>query len=208
MKRVSLLFISIVLSVVNSDAQSPLLKITDQYYRSKPFKTEFSSFLSHLLNDPTLSDKVIRKRTDTSLFYFQGTYSAHKPFFFKPATTKVILMEMAVQTDSLSADTIYNYQLLAFAEATEEGKKNIRKEFERIYRKYRSSFSSSSMTENPDKTKMPSTTYNFFDNNYIVAPFALTLAGPGPNNEMCLILTVRMSISNNEAQLPVSLYGF
>lgn len=206
--RAILLLTVIGLMAPDLGAQSPMLKITTQYYRSRPFNTDFSFFLGHLMNDPTLTDKVIEKRTDTSLFFFQGTYSNHSPFFFKPARTKVMLTELAIETDSVKVDTIYNYQLLAFSDGTEAGAKDLRKEFDRIYRKYRSGFASSSRSENADTSRLRAITYNFFDANYIVAPFALTLGGPNEANEMWLVLTVRMSVVNNRARLPVSLYGF
>jgi hypothetical protein len=206
MRRPFLLLLCIIIATF-SFGQAPMLKITGEYFRSEPFNTDFSSFLKHLLNDPTLSDKIIKKRTDSNLFFFQGTYAKHNPYFFKPTKTKVTLTEMAVETDSAQVDTIYNYQLLAFTEATTEGRKSIKKEFDKILKRFKSAFSNTTITENPDSTKMASTTYNFFANAYLVAPFALTIAGPSTSNEMCLILTVRMSVINNRARLPVSLYG-
>jgi hypothetical protein len=105
--------------------QSSVFKITKEYFRSDPFQKEFSSFLKHLLNDPSLTNKVIEKRTDTSLFYFQGTYTSHNPFFFKPERVEVILAESMVELDSLIIDTIYVYQLLAYHSDTMEGKQEL-----------------------------------------------------------------------------------
>jgi hypothetical protein len=206
MKPSFLLLLCIAIAVT-SIGQSPILKVTGEYFRSEPFNTDFSAFLKHLLNDPTLSEKVIEKRTDSSLFFFEGTYSRHNPYFFKPVKTKVILVEMAIETDSAQIDTIYNYQLLSFAEPTDQGKKDIKKEFDKILKRFKSSFSKTTVTENADTSLMASITYNFFHDAYLVAPFALTLAGPFKADEMCLILTVRMSVINNRARLPVSLYG-
>src|SRR5882724_2982668 len=90
--------------------QSPVSKITHSYFRSDPFQNEFSAFLTHLLNDPTLTDKILKKRTDSSLFYFQGTYTTHNPFFFTPTKVQVILKQTPIKLDSLHIDTIYIYE--------------------------------------------------------------------------------------------------
>lgn len=189
-------------------SQSPVYKITQSYYRSDPFETEFSSFLKHLLNDPTLTDKIIEKKTDTSLFYFQGTYTHHNPFFFKPQKVEVVLTETPVQLDSLKADTVYSYKLLAYSNSSKQGAGEVKKEFEKIFRKYKGNFRKNSYTENPPGSKIPGASYNFFDPFCAVAPFAVTWLGPDENKTLCLILTIRMSAKNNRAILPVPFYTF
>jgi hypothetical protein len=197
----------ILLTFCTSYGQQPINKITQSYFRSDPFGKEFSSFLKHLINDPTLTNKIVEKKTDSSGFYFQGTYTTHNPFFFKPKKVEVILGETSVKLDSLRTDTIYTYQLAAFNPDTKDGIQEVKKEFEKIYRRYKNGFYKNTYTENPAESKLNSATYNFFDPLHAVAPFALTWYGPTENKEMCLILTIRIQVHDNEAILPVPFYA-
>jgi hypothetical protein len=181
-------------------------KITHNYFRSDPFPSEFSSFLKHLLNDPGIADKTLEKRTDSTLFYFEGTYTKYNPFFFKPTRVKIALTETAINIDSLPTDTIYIYQLFAFGNGDKKGIEEVKKEFDKIFRRYKNSFSNNTLTINPGGDKLDGATYNFFDKLHAVSPFALTWVGPDENKEMCLVLTIRMDNHNNMAILPVPFY--
>jgi hypothetical protein len=207
MRKFCFAMLSASLLSCSSFSQETISKITHSYFRSDPFGSAFSSFINHLLNDPSLTDKILDKKTDTSLFYFQGTYTNHNPFFFKPVKVEVILAETALELDSLHTDTIYTYQLLAYNNDTKEGVQELKREFEKIYRRYKGSFSTSKYTESAAGSETNGATYNFFDPFHAVSPFALTWFGPDENREICLILTIRMKISNNEAVLPVPFYA-
>jgi hypothetical protein len=194
----ALLFI---FAFISSDGQEVVSKITKNYFRSDPFRGEFSDFTKHLFNDPSISNKVMEKRTDSSLFYFEGTYavSAFNPFFFKPRRMQIVLSEMVVDLDSLLKDTLFVYELLAYSDATKEGNDEIKKEFDKILKHYKNSFYHNEYTENPGKLK--GSIYNFFDRLHAVSPFALSLYGPDEKKERCLILTIRMEMYNNLAML-------
>ncbi|MBC7947125.1 MAG: hypothetical protein H7Y42_04545 [Chitinophagaceae bacterium] len=207
MRRFYLILLPILFLVENSHSQSAVQKVASLYFRSDPFVTSFSSFMKHLLNDPTLTDKIIKKRTDSTLFYFQGTYSSHNPFFFKPKRTEVVLKELPAKLDSSTVDTIYTYQLFAFIDETKEGTAELKKQFEKICKKYKSNFSKTTFNENKE-SKLENATYNFFERSYAIAPLAVTWVGPNSKNEMCLILTIRMETQRNMARLPVPLYTF
>lgn len=197
-----------VFTCFNAYSQSPVIKITQTYYRSFPFQTEFSSFLKHLLNDPTLINKTIEKRTDTSLFYFHGTYKSHNPFFFKPKRMEIALTESIIpKNDSVPSDTVYIYQLLAFIDETKDGIQDVRKEFEKIHKRYKGGFFKANFMDRPVTGRLAGATYNYFDRLHALAPFALTWTGPNENKEMCLILTIRMSVRDNTAILPVPFYA-
>ena len=74
MKRYSVIFTVGIFICIQALSQQTIIDVTKAYYRSTPFDKEFSKFLSHLLNDPTLSNKKLQKRTDSSLFYFKDDY--------------------------------------------------------------------------------------------------------------------------------------
>lgn len=201
--------LSLFLSVSSiSHSQSPVFKIAHNYFRSDPFETEFSSFLKHLLNDPTIKDKILEKKTDTSLFFFQGTYTNHNPFFFKPVKVEVALGETTLKLDSLRSDTIYTYRLLAYNNDTKKGIEEIKKEFEKIHRRYKSSFSKVTYAESGPESKMQAASYNYFDALHGISPFGISWLGPSEDKEICLVITLRMKARNNKAILPMQLYPF
>src|SRR4026207_2119633 len=103
MKRYSVIFTVGIFICIHTLSQQTIIDVTKAYYRSTPFDKEFSKFLSHLLNDPTLSNRTLQKRTDTSFFYFKGEYAQHNPFSFKAIRTEVILAETELQL----ADSIF-----------------------------------------------------------------------------------------------------
>src|SRR5262245_22315197 len=100
-KRLSIIFLIIFFSSP-CIVQDVLLQVAKNYFRSNPFDREFSQFLSHIMNDPTLTNSIINKRTDTTFFYLRGEYTHHNPFFFKAKRTSVIVGEKEiVLNDSL-----------------------------------------------------------------------------------------------------------
>jgi len=160
--------------------------------------------MKHLLNDPFIKDKVIEKRTDTSLFYFGGEYSSNvfNPFFFTPKRMEVALSEVPVKLDSTLTDTIFVYELFVYADDNKEGKEEITKEYDKILKRYKNNFYKSEVRENPPGAKLQGGSHNFFDRYHAISPFAVALYGPTNKKEMCMVLTLRMEKYNNLAMLP------
>ena len=202
MRRNALLLFSVFLACAVY-SQEVVFKITKSYFRSDPFRTEFSTFMKHLLDDPYITGKVIEKRTDSSLFYFGGTYTNNvfNPFFFKPKRMEVALAEVPVKLDSTLTDTIFVYELFAFADDNKDGREEIAKEFDKIAKRYKNNFTNNDYKENPPGVKFPGAVYNFFDRYHAVSPFALALYGPTEKKEMCMVLTIRMAMYANLAML-------
>lgn len=196
-----------VLLASSSYSQEVLAKITDSYFRSDPFASEFSSFVQHLLKDPTLTGTELKKRTDTSLFYFHGTYKTHSPFFFKPKRVEVSLSEASIRLnrDSVKADTIYLYELVAYNDYTETGIKEIKREFEKIHKRYKNAFYKNALTEDTaTNSDMHWAVYNFFSPSHFIAPFSVSWMGPDENKEISLVLTIRIDNRDNRTILPIS----
>jgi hypothetical protein len=206
MRKSSLLLLAFLIICCSTNSQEIVFKITREYFRSDPFRGEFSSFVKHLFNDPSLTNKLTEKRTDTSLFYFQGTYTNYNPFFFKPKRVEVILTEIEVDLDSLIKDTLYTYQLLAYNDATKQGTDEIKKEFEKIYKHYKNGFPKSDYKEDPPGGRFSGSVYNFFDNKHVVSPFAIARYDVADSKEVCLILTIRMDTYEDKAILPMAFY--
>jgi hypothetical protein len=149
MKKLCFVF-TFSLLVFKGVGQEILVDFTHAYYRSDPFKTSFSGFLKHLMNDPTLKDKVIHQKTDSSFFSFEGTYTNYNPFFFKPKRVEVLLEETPIiykESPDAIIDTIFNYHLIAYSDNSTAGVKEIKKEFEKINRQYKKKFFDSNYAE-------------------------------------------------------------
>jgi hypothetical protein len=57
------------------------LKIVKNYFCSDPYQNEFGVFLKHLINDPILINKTVKKKP-TPVFSFSGEYKDYSPFNF------------------------------------------------------------------------------------------------------------------------------
>jgi hypothetical protein len=182
--------------------QDATYTVARDYFRVNPFNKDFSAFLAALMNDPGVTDKYMEKKSDTTLFYFQGTYTRHNPFFFKPQKVEVILAEVVVPLDSLQRDTIFTYQLIAYDRPTAEGIREVKKEFEKIHSRFRNKFLKSDLLGSDSAQGIPGQVYNFFDGLHGISPFAVSWIGPDRNKEVALVLTLRLDVLENEVVLP------
>ncbi len=204
-KIAALLLISLCLAAKSPvAAQEGLYQISDSYFRSNPYKSSFSVFLNHLLKDPTITDKHTQLRTDSTLFAFSGIYKNHNPFFYKPEKTVVILEEMPLRYDEAlpPADTILNYQLIAYSPMSEKALKDVKKEFNKIHRVYSKRFSTSKHVPLEDTEEIRKEAYNYFVGHRVLSPLTITWAHLKKDNLLVLNITLRIKVIANEANLP------
>jgi hypothetical protein len=185
-----------------------LYKFSDEYFRSDPFKGQFSDFLKHLINDPIISEKSIQKKTDTSLYTFFGVYNNYNPFFFKPKRLEILLQESSLYySDSTKAgDTMFLYQLIAYLDDTPKGREELSKEFEKIHRQTKRKFFDTSYKEVMDQNKIKTAWHNYFVPYYSMAPASVIWSSLAEQKELVLNITLRFKMSRNEAILPMPLY--
>jgi hypothetical protein len=181
-----------------------LNKLVKSYFRSSPFEGEFSGFLKHLINDPTLQGKNTRMKTDTSFYMFRGMYTTHNPFSFKPKRVEVWLQETPVQYESAdrTIDTIFFYHLLAYTDNNKKGEADILKEFEKIHRQNHRKFFGNDNDEIKEGGEVKVRMRNYFVPLHILSPFSVAWGKLNEQQEMVLTITVRFKISNNKAILP------
>lgn len=181
-----------------------LYKLAANYFRSDPFKGNFSDFLKHLINDADIDKKIIHKRTDTSLYSFEGVYKKYNPFFFRPKRIEIILEETPVSyKDSASlADTIFIYQLLAYAEDDAKGAEDIKKEFDKIHRQNKRKFFDSNYKQIENADKSVTSFYNYFLPLYWLAPVSVAHGKLKGQHELFLNIILRFKIDANKAVLP------
>ena len=205
MKKLSLLF-SILLTSYFCSAQDILMQVAKNYFRSNPFDREFRQFLNHVMNDPTLANSTVLKRTDSTFFYLRGDYTHHNPFFFKAQRTSVIVGEKElVLNDSLQLyDTIITYQVAGYTKGGNEGEKDVKEEFERFDRKYVKKFVKNDFTELKVGNNVSGAIRNYFVGYSFLAPLSVAWQKITANNENVFVITLRFKVSGNVAVLPVT----
>ena len=206
MAKILFPFFIVSFSFIFSFGQEGLHQFSKSYYRSDPFVGEFNGFLNHLLNDPLLREKEIQKRTDSSLFYFSGVYTNYNPFFFKPKKIQLLLRELSIQyADSLPHDTIFIYQLLAYADRNDKGRQEVKKEFEKIHRVFNKRFYNSNYQDLKSGEAITGGIHNYFVDYSSLAP--VSTAWGNLDNDFVLYISLRVKASANRAVLPSLLYN-
>ena len=183
---------------------NPIFRAARHYLRSNPYNIHFSAFLNHLMNDPTLSDKTIQKRTDTSLFFFRGIYNNHNPYGFKASRTEVRLTERRVaMEDSLSTvDTLLFYQLIGYGYGA-AGIESVKNEFSKFDRRYGNEFYSElgEMKKGDDIVGMIKN-YYFLDLT-LLSPLSISWEKLD-DYQSAFTITFRIKLMQNIATLPIS----
>jgi hypothetical protein len=188
----------------SSSAQDGLYQFTNSYFKPNPFQGEFSSFLKKLTTDVSLKDTRISPRTDSSLFFFVGTYKNHNPFFFIPKRIDVLLEEMAIKyADTATVtDTVLVYELMAFTEGDKKGIQEVKKEFEKIHRQYNKKFVQSNFIPLQNDKVTEGGAHNYFSAFSALAPLTVSWGRLKSTNETVLNITLRFKKIENQAVLP------
>lgn len=200
-----LLFVTLI-----SNSQPVVFKIADTYYRSDPFEKPFNKFLEHLVNDPTLENKTIKKKTDSTLFFLEGTYKRHSPFFFRNIGTKIVLAEQEeIVSDSLQlVQTTYVYQIIGYAPAGESGVEDVKAEFEKFCKKYRNKFGESNYKELTQGDTKSGEMRNYMIERMNFYPLTVAWATTSDKSNNIFAITLRFRMAENTAYLPIPFYGF
>ena len=204
MKKYPIIFVLTILFCHKATAQGTINDITKTYFRSDPFDKDFSKFLTHLLNDPTLINKTLIKRTDTNFFYFKGQYTLHNPFSYKAIRTEVILAETEIQiTDSIpQTDTILLYQLLGYTKEGKQGYEETRKEFNKFKRKFGDYFLNMDSKELTKNNQVVGTISDFYSPFNLISPLTIAWAIFSQSDENVFAITIRIKVKENIAMLP------
>lgn len=183
-------------------------KIAHDYFRVSPFNKDFSTFVSRLINDPSVQQRTIRRKTDTTLFFLEGIYNTHKPFFFRPDKVKIILSERETEGDSINpVQPFYLYQIVGYAPPGKEGKTDVQDEYEKLVRQYKRAFDMNHPRELKDGDTLSGEIRDFYFEN--VSFPVMTLAWSTNNiNGNVLAITIRFFVYDNRAFLPIAAYRF
>ena len=206
-----LIFLSFTIIVIQAQRRpvdpslQGLYKFADEYFRSDPFKGQFSDFLKHLINDPDIENKEIQKKTDTSFYSFYGNYKTYNPFFIKPKRIEILLQEVSVgYGDTAKAvDTIFQYQLLAYLNNDNKGREELKKEFEKMHRQTQRKFFDNSYKEISKGNEITGAFHNYFVPFYSLAPATVLWSEIKEKQELVLNITLRFKKEGNETILPM-----
>jgi hypothetical protein len=201
MKRFSLLIVLITYSLAGRSQSDGVMRMTKHYHRSDPFLTSFSDFVAHLTNDPTLKNTRVDKRTDSTRYFFEGSYSLHNPFSFKTDSVRVVLSEREEMLDWHGRLVpLYTYQLIAYAKPGEEGLTSIKKEFKQFKRRYYINFEIEKLHQISDSTNATGEIMEFYKSSFS----AFRTAWISTNaNENIFVLTLQFSVRDNWAYTPI-----
>jgi len=187
----------------------PLYKVTAEYFRQDPFKTTFSQFLNNLIGDPSMTEKDLRKKNDSTLFYMQGTYPAHTPFFFPALRSKMILAERQefMDTTATSTYTYFVYQLIGYAKPGKEGLKDIKEEFDRLNRRLKKGLTGSVQKALKRGSEESGAIMNYTYRDMVFYPLTIAWASSEENKENIIAISIRFFVDENQAYLPIPLYS-
>jgi hypothetical protein len=181
-------------------------KIAHDYYRISPFNKDFSDFLIRLMNDPTLSQSKIIRKTDSTLFFLEGLYKTHRPFFFKPEKVKIILSEREVEIDQTGiTKSMFLYQVVAYAAPGKEGSADVKNEYEKILRRYKKSFDMNNPRELKNGDTLTGEVRDFYFENVSFPTVSLAWSTDEQNGTLVAI-TIRFLVFDNRAFLPKAAY--
>jgi hypothetical protein len=185
------------------EAQRELPDIASHFYRVNPFEKDFSKFISALVSDPGLSSKEVIKRSDTSFFFFKGTYKTFNPFTFLPTRTEIILAEQVQQfSDSLpDRDTFLIYQVLGYTEGGENGADAVKKEYNRFNRLYKSVFDAKNNSDIGSAGNISGQVTNYFFSASYLSPMTVAWGLLPAKHENVFALSIRLKIMENRSVL-------
>ena len=183
-------------------------KIAHDYFRISPFNKDFSTFVSRLMNDPSVQQSTIRRKTDTTLFFLEGIYNTHKPFFFRPDKVKIILSERETEGDSINpVQPFYLYQIVGYAPPGKEGKTDVQDEYEKLVRQYKRAFDMNHPRELKDGDTLSGEIRDFYFENVSFPVMTLAWSTDQINGNV-LAITIRFFVYDNRAFLPIAAYRF
>lgn len=203
-RRILILFLFATCLVAESPAQV-MARVAQQYYRSDPYRMEFSQFLRHLINDPTLENRQLTLKTDSVLFFLEGTYRSHRPFFFPALQCRVILaeaQEMAAGSDSTYYQ-FYAYQLIGEAAPGPEGRKDVEEEYKRLTRQWGKNFDSTHQRDIRYRDQPTGQIHDYGFAGINLMPLTLAWASTEEGQKNLLVITLRFLVQNNRAFFPV-----
>ena len=184
------------------NAQPVFQPVLKSYFRTHPFDGTFSAFIKSLQQDPWFKIEEYSRRTDTSFFFLTGTYKNFNPFHYPAKEVRLIVAEQLLEhTDSLKTlDTIINIQLLGIADATENSRTEVVKEYTRFQKKYASLFWKSSYQKGDYEGRLATEINHFFIYPYSISPISVVW-GHMETKEYAFIITIRCKVKQNIADV-------
>ena len=188
---------------IHAEAGKALIKITKNYFRSHPLNQRFSSFIISLQKDPLFTIETYERRTDSSFFYFSGTYKNFNPFSYPAKEARLIIAEeQFTYGDSLkTTDTIINLQLMGITDTGEKNQEEVQKEFRRFHRNHNADFWNFTNNSSSKKGVITAEVHNYFIYLLSVSPVTVAWGFLPETGQYTFTITIRLKIKENEAGL-------
>jgi hypothetical protein len=199
------IFISLLLAQKVKGQEYYINNILDTYYPLNPFDYDFSFFLNKLRSDPKATDKLLKRRTDSTLFSFNGDYINFQQgeTKFTNATIRLEEIELPISDasgniDSLHlSDTLIQYQVTCYCFGGKNGLGVAKKAFTNFNRDYKVGFTQGITKELKEKEIVTGEVINYFSYNLPVSP--LTVAWNKLNeDESIFVIMVRLKLKQNQ----------
>lgn len=180
--------------------------ILTDYFRTNPFETRFSTYLTSLQKDPWLSIEEFSRRTDSSFFFLTGTYKNFNPFHYPVKEVRLIIAEgQFIHTDSLKTiDTIITIQLLGITDTATSNKVNVTKEFKRFNNKYASAFWNYRYDKVEKASQITAEVNNYFIYPYSISPISDAWGRIPGTHQFTFTITIRCKLKENIADVILS----
>ena len=187
-------------------SQNPLLSVLKTYFRSHPFDSKFSSFITSLQKDPWFTTEEYHRRTDSSFFFLSGAYKNFNPFRFSPREVRLVIAEEEIiHDDSLHTyDTIINLQLMGILDSALVNSKIVEKEFSRFNSNQGNRFSSKTYDHYELKGTIVRETYNYFVFPFLIAPVSIVWGRIPQSLNYTFTIIIRFKVKENKATYIVS----
>lgn len=213
MKGLLLMITLLWLGTAPAGAQNPVLEaftqksitnlqgITASYFKHLPFNKNFSTFLREIIADPDLQYKVEQRRTDSTFFYFSGTYSRHNPFIYRPSTIKLIIAEAEFRASDTSAhvDTVVYCQLVVTSDSSTRSEAFVQKEYNRLLRKCTPRFTYDTYGLGAVNSAQKGQVAHCFYAPFAVSPLTVAWGRNEATREYVFSISLRMKVQANRA---------
>ncbi|MBO9620651.1 MAG: hypothetical protein J7539_16630 [Niabella sp.] len=200
MKRLVLIIFSL-LTLTQLQGQNQFFKIVKDYFRVDPFAGRFSDFIDAVKTDSELNGMEMVPKTDTSLFSIRADYKTFNPFTIKARRVTMALAEkkLPVNTTPETYDTLMLYMVTGFFDSTKETLQMVQKEYKKINAKIRKDLPASGVASlSKLKEIKEGEITNHAVNGALTAPISVAWYLT-EENELALIIVLRMKYANNKA---------
>ena len=176
-----------------------IYNVFETYFPYNPLASKFDVFFKKLNSDFALTNKSVRKRTDTSLFSFKGNYSDYQKKDLRHVNSAITLEEaiLDVQDTLKRKDTFFQYKITFHYPRSPANASYVKKKFDQFNGDYQGVFTSKEDYDLKDREVKNGTERNYFMYFSPVSPLSVRWATFN-NDESVFSISVYMKLVQNK----------